>query len=304
MWDGVNWVVKLPQERLQHRVADRFHPVVDRQHRRHIGMNHEPGERAQNLPAIVWLLWSTTLRMCNRHDGIDSRKQSQQGLQSGCDLTSRGRRARTRAQNHHGVSRPDAAAARATVTLEMPRFGGAFHGRCGNEGTLFQHEGTNLVAEISLKRQRGGQGPFSQRTKHGRVGHVVARSDRAHRATEGQAPRPQRVANRDRAHRKTMPLKDGVAQHAVHAIAREVQSGIEPLDRNGDVVRGCGKPGDGKEGDGGRAHPAIPQYALNVVQQAARRSPAHSAWTPARWQWRNAAAFLPLRERYPLRARM
>ena len=153
--------------------------------------------------------------------------------------------ARRRAEDHDGVARPDAAAARPPVAAERARPGDVVHRLAGPVGRRVERERHQVVLEVRRRGQRHAELPHGQRLQDRGVADVVAGRDRDQRVAERQPPREQRLARRDRPDRQAVPLEHARGERADVAVDLDLGAGVESADGDGDVVVRRGQAADG-----------------------------------------------------------
>ena len=235
----------LAHVRLEPRVGDWLDAEIERQDRADVRVDHEPGQRAQHLGGVVRLAGAAALGVGDGDDAVDPGVRLGQRLQPRRELARDAGGARRRAQDHDGVARPDAAAARPPVAAERARPGDVIDRLAGPVGRRVERERHQVVLEVRRRGQRHAELTHGQRLQDRGVADVVAGRDRDQRVAERQPPREQRLARRDRPDRQAVPLEHARGERADGAVDLDLGAGVESADGDGDVVVRRGQAADG-----------------------------------------------------------
>ena len=215
-------------------------PVVDGEHRAHVGMDHEPREDPQHVVEVVRARATPALGVGDGDDAVHPgrraasdplRRVAGEAVRPGSDR-----------QHDHEVACPDPAAPAPPVAVERAVRVDPLDLLAWSEGRLVQLVGLDRVGEVGLRGELEVDVALRERLQDLLVADVLAGSEGAERNPERQPPREEARALRRRLTGEAVPFEDGVGEPVRTLPIGHLRSRIQAPGRDRDVVPGGGHP--------------------------------------------------------------
>ena len=215
--------------------------IVDREHRPHVGMDHEPREDPQHVVEVVRAGAAAALGVGHGHDAVHPGRRPAGGLPgrvAGEPVRAGGHR-----EHHHEVAGSDPASPGPPVPVERPfRIDRPFDLLARPKGVLVEIVGFDRVGEVRLRGQCEVDVALRERLQYLLVADVFAGGERPGRDPEREPPGEEAGALGDRLADEPMPFEHRVGEPEHPLPVAHFRPRIEAPGRDHDVVPRGGHP--------------------------------------------------------------